>query len=414
MPIKWSVLLFGWILWAGVAAAQDIIPTDTSHFTTIRIDPANTMGGNVSDVFASVNYIPLETTPESLLGEVSQLAILNGYYLVLDYDKNAIFIFTNSGKYHAKIKGGDQRIGHFMVNKWTNQVAYSGDNYQTITYCDLDGKVVKQDANITPEGLPALYSNSFFVGAKEVISYFTYLNIDTTSKYYNAYYWSLLKYGNPVYALGMPYTAAQTKIDVILANLTTMTTSGIDTAFLLAKPYEYGLYTVTPHTIRLAYQFIFPQSLSLPPDFLTNPVYNLKRIKYVDDHRDLIYSLNNYYQVGDNLLWRECSMSSNKEEYLLYNLTSGNLFAIKHILPDALSYYLPFYETISSIFDNVGFAYCDGASLYTSVSSLAMFKTKEENKDKNIVLPAVLQTYFNKGNARDNPVLVQLQLKKEL
>src|SRR5689334_22569280 len=86
------------------AVAQRIIPVDSSKTETLRIDPSNAVGGNASDFFTEVNYIPLETTGESLFGSISKLEITDDYFIIFDYNTHAILIFNKDGKFHAKIK----------------------------------------------------------------------------------------------------------------------------------------------------------------------------------------------------------------------------------------------------------------------------------------------------------------------
>lgn len=415
MNLKTIIVACLWMLLTFSGSAQQLIATDTSNVTSIRIDPSNAMGGSVSDIFDEVHYIPLETNAESLLGDVSQLEILNGYYVILDHDKNAIFIFTTEGKYHAKIKGKPNvMIYKFIVNRWTNQIVYSSDNYQSMTYCDLDGKIIKTEKNMSAAGNPSIYISSSFISADQLISYDQYRDIAVSSKYYTPYTRSLLRFGTPIHSIGMPYSTAETKIDVISHGIGPLTSSGNDTTFLFAKPYDYALYTVSPHAIKLTYKLIFPQQLSLPSDFLSNPKYDLKRLEFLQNNKTLIYSLNNCYQIGTNLLFEASAYRSAKEDNLLYNLTSANLIALKHVLPDERSFYLPIYDHLSSNFENVGFAYCDGVYIYTSLSSLCMFKANEKNSDKNVHFSGALESYFKERSIKDNPVIVQLKVKAEL
>ncbi|HEX8019273.1 6-bladed beta-propeller [Mucilaginibacter sp.] len=412
---KITIISCFWGLFVIPVFAQQVIKTDTSHFSTIRIDPANSAGGNVSDIFEKVNYIPLETTPESLFGSINQLEVLNNYYVILDYNTNAILIFNLNGKFHAKIKGrSNAHIYKFLINRWTNQIVYTADNYQNMTYCDLDGKVIKTEKDIDPKGTPIIYLNSYFISPDQLISYDQYRDLDTLSKYYQPYSRSLLRFGKTVHSIGMPYTKAETKIDVVSSGIGPLTTFGNDTVFFFAKPYDYTLYTVTPHAIKLTYKFVFPQQYALPSNFVSNPVYDLKRIAYIQKNKDLIFSLNNCYQVGNNLLFEASTYGSSQEDNLVYNLKSGNLIAYKHILPDEASWFLPIYDKVSSNFDNVGLAPCDGTFVYTSLSSLCLFKANEENKDKNVKLPVGLAIYFTKGSTKDNPVILQLKLKDSL
>ena len=50
--------------------------------TTIRIDPAHARSGTASQIFEEVNYIPLETTKESLFGKIDQLAVTEDYFIM--------------------------------------------------------------------------------------------------------------------------------------------------------------------------------------------------------------------------------------------------------------------------------------------------------------------------------------------
>src|SRR6476469_787262 len=115
--------------------AQNIIAVDTTKYQTIRLDPENAIGGNASDIFSEVTFIPLETTSESLFGSISQLEITDEYYIILDRSTNSILIFTKAGKFHSKIKGrsldSQYRIWQFSYNKWTKYLTYSKDNYNS-------------------------------------------------------------------------------------------------------------------------------------------------------------------------------------------------------------------------------------------------------------------------------------------
>src|SRR6187549_3838737 len=70
---------------------------------TLRIDPSTISSVPASLVLEEVNYIPLETTRESLFGAVSQLLITDKYFIIRDRDTHCILLFLKNGKYHCKI-----------------------------------------------------------------------------------------------------------------------------------------------------------------------------------------------------------------------------------------------------------------------------------------------------------------------
>jgi len=402
---------------ATTVVAQRVIKTDTSNYKTIRIDPSNASGGNVSDVFDEISYIPLETTPESLFGSIYQLEVVDDYFIILDQNTKYILLFDKNGKFHTKIKATQNQSGfsiwRFFVNRWTRQIVFSADSYRTIDFYDFDGKLVKHQelkGNKRP-------SFSYFIGPDKLISCDMYRNEDTKSKYYTPYTRSLIQYRqdmNTVYASGMHYTETEGKINAIGHGIGPLTYYGNDTTLFYAEYYKYKIYTVTPNTIKLTYKFIFPLTSTLSPGFYKNTMYTDSVIKYLDYHKDQISIINNCYKAGDNLVFEAHSLNyDSKERNLIYNLKSGGLIAYEHISPDEKSFFLPVYADETN-FKNNGLAACDGKYIYTSMSSLTMFKAHEDNDGKNITYSPALAAYFKNGNRKDNPVILQFKLKDNL
>lgn len=82
---------------------------DTCDVTKILLSERSDDGLYMNDLVDSVQYIPLETTRESLIGSISQLAFFNETFFVLDADNaQALFAFDSTGKYLWKIA----RIGN--------------------------------------------------------------------------------------------------------------------------------------------------------------------------------------------------------------------------------------------------------------------------------------------------------------
>ncbi|MES2810364.1 MAG: 6-bladed beta-propeller [Bacteroidota bacterium] len=402
------------------AFAQRTVQTDTSHYQTLRIDPGNAMGGNASDFFEEINYIPLETTPESLYGSIAQLEVVDDYFIIRDDGTRAILIFKKSGKFHAKIKSASV----FSVNRWTKQIVVTNAARNGNAFYDFDGKYIKTvNYSKQPKERFFYLSDVFFIGPDKMIMYNSSQGFDTTDVInYKPYSRSNFKFittkddTKTVDAVGMPYK----KEDVTLEGYSTdgigpMSYYGNDTTFYYSKEFARGIYTVTPNTIKLDYKFMFPLNNSLPADFATNPVYNFKRSEYLQRNREVIFSVNNVYRVGSNLLFEASAQSSNLEDNLIYNLKTGRLIAFKRISTDASSFYLPLYMPgPTAYFDFKGITACDGQNIYTSASSLAMFRAYQENEDKNIKYNGVLTDYFKNRNKKDNEVIIQLKLKPNL
>jgi len=400
------------------SSAQTTIVPDTSHIVNLRIDPANAMGGNASDIFEQINYIPLETTPESLFGSIAQLEITDDYYIILDNNTNSILLFDKKGKFHNRIKGASgEYFWRFTVDKWNKQIVYCTNSWKTLNFCNFDGKLVRKidldKAKI--DGLAYFFSR--FIGPNQVVGYFPHHEPDTTKKTYTPALWSMLQFGraDSLYAVAMPFTRAQGKIkSTFYSNVSQLSSSGDDATIFFAKPFDYDIYTITPNAIKLNYRLIFPLGNTLPKDFLgTDPAYE-NRVEYTNKHPELIHIVNNIYQVNQNLLFWAHSRGQSKEDHMIYNLKSGTLIGYKHILPDAFSYMLPVFDDLANAFMNNGIAACDGKYIYTDLSSLCMFKSHDENAEQKIKYNDVLADYFKKSTKKDNPVILQLKLKDQL
>jgi len=219
---KLIILCFLLVLTAFSVVAQEKIKVDSSSVMTVRIDPSNAVGGNISDVFSEVNYIPLETTSESLFGSISKLEITDDYYIILDQNTHCILFFTKDGKFHNKIKSKEGRpIDNFSVNKFTKQVVFSYDNYQTYTYCEYNGKIIKTiklGENKSKDGYDFPTELHFYTADKAVGSYYNNNNIDPKAKDYKSYARSLIIYvndKNTVFAQGLPFKPAESELDVL-------------------------------------------------------------------------------------------------------------------------------------------------------------------------------------------------------
>lgn len=57
-----------------------------------------------NSMFENVTYLPLETLPDSEIGQISRILYYNGRYIIADMLTNTVFIFNDDGKYYSKIE----------------------------------------------------------------------------------------------------------------------------------------------------------------------------------------------------------------------------------------------------------------------------------------------------------------------
>jgi len=123
--MKEILFLLALILYVQIINCQpDKIDALTSPRTSIN---------NLSDIATDIKYIPLETTPNSIMGRIINVKIRNNYIYVATID-NKIFCFDASGKYLFNLykmgKGPEEYLycSEFDVNESNSILAVKGSN----------------------------------------------------------------------------------------------------------------------------------------------------------------------------------------------------------------------------------------------------------------------------------------------
>jgi hypothetical protein len=120
----------------------------------IRVDPGTSRGTlTLSDLVESVEYVPLETNDDCLMGEIKRsehVLVSNNYILVGCVTSQSYYLFNRSGKFIAKI--GNQGQGPsdyyrvrspFAIDEEKKQVILSSSmsiDKQQLKYYDMKGK----------------------------------------------------------------------------------------------------------------------------------------------------------------------------------------------------------------------------------------------------------------------------------
>ncbi|MEJ2881832.1 6-bladed beta-propeller [Pedobacter sp. GR22-6] len=271
--IKPIMLFWAALLSTTMLHAQKIIPVDSSKIDTLRIDPSHAIGGNASDVFEELNYIPLESTRESTFGRIDQLEVTDDYFVIRDETTNCILFFKKNGKFHAKIDGGSyqlndgKRLQAFHLNKWTRQLVVKRNGPGGYLYYDFNAKLLSE---VPIKGKGLYYWNDYrFVGKDAILDIEDYSNDqpkDSTKINY------LVQYGKglmeQVSAEGIPYNTVglKTNSDIYSANTAGLLPhAGKDDTFLLVTAPDYLMYEVSPQVVKLRYRFIFQCSRACQP-----------------------------------------------------------------------------------------------------------------------------------------------------
>lgn len=384
-----------------LAARSQPSITDSSALIVLKIDPQNSRGATVSEVFDEVRFIPLETKKESIFGSISKLDKIDSNFVIYDGETNAILIFTGNGNYIHKIKAGDGASGprslyNFEVKKENNGYVIAIKDERWMFFYDQAGKFLKKaplDWNLKVLNREYSLREYWLDKDSTLYEYVIFKNDHLVSKYF-------------------PRTKRKNDI---FQTANGLNQQDLETNYFLTRAYSYDIYKLILPSISLVYRIIFPKANSLPPDFLNNPTYigRDNRTNYFNANKEVIYGLSNVHQFGDNLFFK----IGIRGEYdltnaLIYNLKNKESITLNHIEPDSRSYFLPVNDAgLGFVFLHYGFHAYSKGYLYTSYSAEVMFKSKDDYMKKSSSHNEVLTKYFRTENVRSNPVIIQLKPK---
>ncbi|THU41215.1 6-bladed beta-propeller [Niastella caeni] len=392
-------------------ATVNIHAQGSTSLTTLRIDPASAMGGTASEVFNEVKYIPLETTRESLFGDVNELNVTDQYFIIYDRDTDCILLFFKNGKFHCKLQGSviNTNLAHSVINKERKQIVLHKWKKNTLYYLyyDFNGKKLKEEA----AGSKNIFFHSF-PGNKVV-----YHNYSVDERWPDSLNYELIyTIKNKVTATFFPYNMKKAPLpsrEASAPDHEPFYESGNNSTIFFCRPYDYSIYRLTPDTVQKAFSCVFPLVNTLPDDFTTNASYIGKRFMHLETYPQQISDIAYTYQIGNNLFFRLGRKAFDRNQSFIYNLQSNNLLSLGRITPDSLSCFLPIMdEGVEFMVKN--FLACDGNYLYTSYSSLTMFQAHLNTAGRNAQFSDELKKYFATGNKKQNPVIVQLKPKENL
>ena len=400
------------LLVLNVLYAQDI--------PKLRIDPAQAYGGTVSEYFDEVEYIPLETTKESLFGDTPNFIVTDSSFIIFDIDTHCLIFFSNVGKFLSKIKYPSGIWPQVVFNYHEKRllVNYQMGNIGMSEVYTSMGSLVDKKKNSVPEddlriithiddSTYAAINSCYFPPGRAPQD----ININLIELYKN----------NKLQKSIMPFNQKENMAHCGLAPAHIISVSSAqDGTLYLSTAFTHFIYKVTKDTIQGLFQLIFPSERTIPGSFLAisdiKKLDSLRNTRWIRNDK-LIISTSNISVNGNFLffkirpgeyIWTESSVE-NAQYNFIYNLKSGRLSSYEHITSDIKSFYLPISNgprtSVNGVVNMKGY-------YYTPISSLLMFAAFEKNKSRNPQYPPLLQEYFATQTRKSNPVIVRMKLKE--
>jgi hypothetical protein len=407
---KISIILFAFFIYLNVTAQE---------VQKIRIDPSKSFGGTISEYFDSIEYIPLETTKESLFGEIRQLVISDSSFVILDFDTRAILFFQLNGKYIRKVSFANDEFPNLYYDKTEQNIALNiyknGKRLEKDVRFTLQGIPVKKERgnSLSSENKPHYYLGNGYYFELNNCQIFDWKNVSKDTVFLISIYRNdtLLKSFLPI------IPANNLGFCRLAGSLTIGKADGND--IFVGKPITNEVYWVKRDTVTNIFQFIFPQNRSYPSNLLASTSKDLLDSAYqtLRQNPKIIYGVSNIFFKKNLLFFKTMSSiyitprdgSESELQYnFVYDTLTGKLFSLERLTPDITSFFLPVIGNLSST-EGLNIT---SKFLYSSLSSLTMFSAKEKTKSKNPQYPPALQQYFKTQNRKSNPVIVKMKLRE--
>jgi hypothetical protein len=388
----------------------------------IRLDPSNSYGGLVSEYFTDIEYIPLETTSKSLFGDVAQLIASDSTIVVSDYDTRSVLFFDTKGKFLKKIQEKENIYPTIFYDKINKQIIIS-------LYNSISGVSKAKIVSIWGDPITANRNNIFKTfDAQNIVAmgdgYYAIFNdcrsikkgesddgvVNLVELYKGEKLYNSFLTVNKKNEIGFCTLSGKIKPPQVVQN----------NLFYVSIPFKHIVYEVTTDMAKPVLQLIFPENRSYSTTLIQSNnkhVVDSLKERGVKDWRKIM-DVNNIF-FKNHLLFLKINpivpvWFVGSEDFIqnnfIYDTVSRKLISLDRLTSDSSSFYLPCVGKDERRLSQEGLFFSN-EYFYFNVSSLKMFKSKEETQSKNPKYPPVLQEYFKTQNRRSNPVIVKMKLK---
>lgn len=387
---------------------------DSSEMKVLRIDPSQSIGKPVSEVYDRVRYVPLETNKESTFGEITRLKVWGDRLIIFDLDTWGVYIFDKEGKYINKISEKQiARLANLRVHN-------SGNIFNSFNLTRYNGKDVIDIRTTAPKSILRFSADGEYIGnfGDGIVAYGVTLSDGTRilpgypGEGQTYYEFAVIKQTGDT-TLYFPFDIAKYYDDDLISG--ERLTLGKDFQNALYTNYHsYDIFEINHTDVLYKYKVVLPGEISLPQDFMTNTKYRQKRWPYLVDNKNVVYGISNMYSIGDYLYLKldAASQLKSSRKNIAYHLKNNIPISLQDLTPDSLSYFLPVEDSsCGSNFMSRGFLDFDGKDLYTSMSPICLEQFMQQNEENKVAYPKALTDLLGTKFQYLNPILVVLTPK---
>ncbi len=391
---------------------------DGQSAQTLYFDPASTIGAPVSRLFESVTYIPLETTKQSLFGQISQLVVTAQYFIVFDYDTQALYFFDKAGKFVKKYKDDRHTVASMQYIEKENALYLLQINKNFRPTEQERDELVRNpfSKNSLKYGRSVLYSLAD-IQAEQISEMKGFTISMTNPRFFASDLWAYsivlqdkdakdsvdfeLKISNGSKTLRsyFPYAKRTSSYLADPGNIEFFPVAKTNT-LLFSRPFNYSIYQLTADSVTTLYNFVLPFENTIPKAFFTKEFSSRNELReYKQVNPGYVWRINGLVPF-QNLLFFSLDYQK-RDRRFIFDKSSSRFYNVNRISADSTNAFLPVMGW--------NIQYYDQSALYSSISSDAMFRSRDAEKHRNPVYNDVLTTYFDKSKPSSNPVIIILK-----
>ena len=370
-----------------------------SPVVEVKINPQRITKGDLmlTDLAASIDYIPLETRDDCLIGYISFFDISPNFIVVYCYQSKAVYLFKRNGQFVKKIGDLGQGPSEYIdlnsiyLDEANKQILLC--DYAKILYFSLEGKFLHSKAVFSGQRMYLAYFNEQFLtglfsGVYHDSTYHVYNIIDREGKLLTKGVNSVMVKQNSEHPVNVAtfvppilqytYEGAPNVMEITLNDTIYRITS--EHKFIPKYVLNAGTYAITP-AIRANTNSYF------------DTVKDYVALRAINETKDYILILFSYKE---------------KDHYCYYHKKTGTIhsFDSSKGIPNDYDGYFDFWaKRIGGQKSNKLYMFYDAHDF------LAAAEQKKHDTHAPKEAMQKLQTILKKTNEDDNPVLLILTLK---
>jgi hypothetical protein len=363
---------------------------DESMFSVIEVDLGDLRqksASNISEIASGVEYIPLETRNDCLIGEIERLFVVDGSFCIVDGITESVLIFNPDGGFSHKIdrqgRGPEEysRIYHATVDVISKDIYIYSDVNQAVFRYSWQGEFIEKIA------MPMILS-SFEADDGKIL---LYAGRSWNKNFYNSSFPRQFR-----------YTLLHDR-KVVLN--------------LLEWEYreEFGSIPLSPNN------FTRYGDTILLTEFLDSKIYSTDSVRSLAPRYRIDFLTNEYDLSWDKPLdidrWKE-DLSSGRQVNLSNMFHENSKYIIFNYAHEIIG--LVYVDKTDDSIHNMGYVILDDinnipmSSVVSYLDGDCMYQLKEPlsftEKNRQMMTPE-MQRKFEKLSITDNPVLVKIKLK---